>query len=110
MAVDRKALAVAAREIRLQRCKASIWELAIESSRRKHTSVKVEYARLRCRELSLHYVGDAANDESRCRAERADIVAGVHQRWRAVLLEGGGVLLLIAGLLALMAQGVGMQI
>ncbi len=108
MGVDRKALAVAAREIQLHRCKSSIWALAIESARHKHTSVKIEYARLRCRDLSLHYIGSEANDESRCLTEREDIVAAVHQRWRAVLLEGGGLLLLIAALLGIMAQGVGL--
>lgn len=109
MSVNRKALAVAAREIQLRRCKPPIWELAIECARRKHTSVKTEYARLRCRELSLSYVDEAANDEAQCANVQADIVACIDQRWRAVLLEGGGVVLLIASLLSLMAQGVGVQ-
>ncbi len=93
MNLDKRALAVVAKELQLHRCKASVWELAVDRAKVRHSDPKLEYARLRCRELSCQTTFRAANDECFHACSRGEVVVALRRRWVSSLAEGGVLML-----------------
>ncbi|MGH1373694.1 MAG: hypothetical protein ACRBBW_16755 [Cellvibrionaceae bacterium] len=89
MNLDKRALAVVAKELQLHRCKASVWELAKDRARERSSDPKLEYARLRCRELSRQTTFRAANDECFHASSRGEVLAALRKRGLSSAVEGG---------------------
>ncbi|NIB41364.1 hypothetical protein HBA55_17305 [Pseudomaricurvus alkylphenolicus] len=87
----RKAVKVAAEEIRLQRFKLDIWAQAKVLARSKGTRQRLEYARLRCQEILRNPQARACDQE--------EIIAALNRRQRQFLWEAG---MLLVGLIALL--------
>lgn len=108
MNVDKKALAVVAKELQLHRCKASVWERALDRAKAKQSNPELEYARLRCRELSCQTTFRAANDECYRSCARGEIIVGLRRRWLLSLVEGGALALFMLLLLVFSVSGSGL--
>lgn len=108
MNVDKRALAVVAKELQLHRCKASVWEMALDRAKAKQSNPELEYARLRCRELSCQTTFRAANDECYRSCGRGEIVVGLRRRWLSSLAEGSVLALFILLLVGFSVSSLGL--
>ncbi len=106
MNLDKRALAVAAKELQLHRCKASVWALALDLAKAKQSDPKLEYARLRCRELSGQTTFKAANDECFHTCGRGEILLALRKRWLSSVIEGGTLLFFLILLLGFSAGNI----
>jgi len=90
MSVNNRVLAVVAKEIQLHRCKQSVWEIAVLRAQMQRSTPQLEYARLRCRQLTQGAMDRAANDDTSATIhEHSEVIVGLRQRWLAGVVEVG---------------------